>query len=319
MILRYTFALLSGMLLYSMLFAAHQALGVLREPTVVGASGVSTQLSPTSEPTATVLFGGDMMFDRGVRLSILKRGEDYLLSCIEKTLNTADLVVANLEGPITKSPSISMGSTVGSEKNYVFTFPTTTATLLARYHVGLVNLGNNHTLNFGRGGELSTKTHLTQAGVKYFGDHTSASVAYEIIQGIPLAFINYNEFGGSASTTVEQITFARGAGYLPVVFTHWGVEYAAIAPRYIRDLASRFVDVGAILVVGSHPHVVQDHELYKGVPIYYSLGNFIFDQHFSEAVTSGLLLRVVFNSTGVASIEELPIVIEPTNRPCLAT
>ena len=74
----------------------------------------------------------------------------------------------------------------------------------------------------------------------------------------------------------------------------------------------------ASLVVGSHPHIVQEVEQYKGVSIYYSLGNFIFDQYFSEEVTNGLLLSVTFTDDGVSSIQEVPIKLHPDGRTCVA-
>lgn len=283
----------------------------------------------SSEPTfaavlvpqeqATVLFGGDMQFDRAVRTSARTQGEDYVFSCIDQTLSSVDLVVANLEGPITDSVSVSEGSIVASPSNYVFTFPSSTATLLLRHHVGLVNLGNNHIENFGTWGESSTKRYLLGAGVGYFGDPSEASLSIQELHGVGLAFINYNEFagGGGASTTLSQIATARALGLLPVVYTHWGIEYATTSPMYVRELAHRFVDAGAKLVVGSHPHVVEEHEIYHEVPIFYSLGNFIFDQHFSDAVEHGLLLKAYIGRTGVSRIDELPIVIDQDSRPCL--
>jgi len=75
------------------------------------------------------------------------------------------------------------------------------------------------------------------------------------------------------------------------VYTHWGVEYSP-ATDSEKKLAHEFIDAGAEIVIGSHPHVVQEHEVYKGKNIYYSLGNLIFDQYFSDAVDHGLTLQV---------------------------
>src|SRR4051812_3672565 len=89
---------------------------------------------------ATILFGGDLMFDRYIRLTTERHDEDYVLSCIKPLFQKADLVVANLEGPITNNPSKSAGSVVGSPENYTFTFATTTAPILYRHNIRLVNL-----------------------------------------------------------------------------------------------------------------------------------------------------------------------------------
>jgi len=278
----------------------------------------TTVVSAAVEQRASVIFGGDMMLDRTVRTTIDQKGGDFIFSCIDETLANADLVVANLEGPITGEKSRSVGSIIGSPDNFVFTFPLSTAVLLAVHHISVVNLGNNHVMNFGSSGVRSTMYSLNAAGVKYFGDPINATVTHKSLNGIPLAFINYNEFSGrgAASTTVAQIQAARAAGELPVVYAHWGIEYATTSSAYSRELAHRFVDVGAEIVIGSHPHVVEEHEVYKGKYIYYSLGNFIFDQYWNDAVRHGLLLEVSFTSQGVTSVQEIPIELGRDRRTC---
>jgi poly-gamma-glutamate capsule biosynthesis protein CapA/YwtB (metallophosphatase superfamily) len=274
--------------------------------------------SPLPPQQAVILFGGDMMFDRTIRTTAEEKGGDYLFSCLDPVLQGNDLVVANLEGPITGNPSQSVGSKVGSTDNFVFTFPLSTASLLAAHHIGIVNLGNNHIYNFGGDGVRATTAALTAAGVGYFGDPPEQRVATTSVKGIGFAFINYNQFADSstASTTMAQIREATAAGELPVVFAHWGVEYATTSPQRAHELAHQFVDAGASLVVGSHPHVVEEHEQYRGADIYYSLGNLIFDQYWSDAVTHGLMLQVTFAKDGTHSIKEIPVVLQRDRRTC---
>lgn len=273
------------------------------------------------KPEVTVLFGGDMMFDRTMRTTIDEKGGDFVFSCIDQTLQEADLVVANLEGPITANDSESVGSVVGAPDNFTFTFPLSTAELLYAHHIRIVNIGNNHILNFRNDGVRTTMTALAGAGVGYFGDPLSASSAAGSFNHVRLTFINYNEFvhGGEASTTLSQIQAARASGQLPVVYTHWGIEYATTSPERIQALAHKFVDAGAALVIGSHPHVVEEHEVYKNVPIYYSLGNFIFDQYWNDDVRHGLLVEVTFTASGVTSTKEIPVVLGSDRRTCVST
>ncbi|HEY4527211.1 MAG TPA: CapA family protein [Candidatus Paceibacterota bacterium] len=292
-----------------------------------------TQLAATSaaffdavvgEQKAVVLFGGDMMFDRSVRTAAERNGEDFLFSCIDTVLAGADLTVANLEGPITDNLSRSVGSAIGSPDNFIFTFPRTTAELLKRHRIEMVSLGNNHILNFGYSGVRSTQEALQAAGVAYFGDPIADTVTIKTVGGISFALIAYNEFGpyggkAAATTTERHITEAKIAGFMPVVFAHWGIEYEPFAAEYQRLYAHRFVDAGAVAVIGAHPHVVQNHEIYNGVPIYYSLGNFVFDQYFIEEVRHGLFLKVTFNGEGVESIEEIPIVLNKDRTVCPVT
>ena len=119
---------------------------------VAGSMSTSTGLAPsrTMQPAVAVIFGGDMMFDRTIRQAMASHGDDYVFSCVADLLRSADLVVANLEGPITSHESVSEDSEPGDGLNYTFTFPTSTASLLARHNIRLVSLGNNHIMNFSR-------------------------------------------------------------------------------------------------------------------------------------------------------------------------
>ncbi len=273
-----------------------------------------------SPKMAVILFGGDMMFDRSVREATEIHGQDFLFSCLRDTLASVDLVVANLEGPITPYPSISVGSIIGSGDNFTFTFPTTTATLLKRHNISVVNVGNNHILNFGDEGVHQTKRWLEEAGVQYFGDpHGSEHdrVARREVNGILFSFISWSDWtGGKRDAVLAQIALERSWGRLPIVYTHWGEEYVSPSER-VQNLAHSFIDAGAEIVIGSHPHVVLEHEEYQGKYIYYSLGNLIFDQYFNEQVRSGLMLRIAFTEKGVSSITPIPTYLERDRRTCL--
>ncbi len=274
-----------------------------------------------SEPAHTeVLFVGDMMFDRSVRQTMDSFGPDFVFSCITSELASADLVVGNLEGPITKNPSKSVGSAIGSHDNFVFTFPEYVAPLLRAHNFKAVSLGNNHIYNFGEAGVAETVRSLEREGVGHFGEPGTRSV-YEIeSSGILLSFIGYNQFDAawSASTTISQIRDERAKGRIPVVFAHWGDEYVA-ANELQKVLAHRFIDAGADLVIGSHPHVIQETEQYKGKHIYYSLGNFIFDQYWNEQVRTGLTVRVTFDEHGVTGTTDSFVTLGRDRRTCPAS
>ena len=138
------------------------------------------QAAPLPHTGATVLFAGDMMFDRTIRTTTDEKGGDYIFSCIGPILRDADFVVANLEGPITSTSSVSVGSIVGGKNNYTFTFPVLTARLLYEHNIRIVNIGNNHILNFGTWGLEETKRYLDAAGVGYFGD---SMIYHTVING----------------------------------------------------------------------------------------------------------------------------------------
>ncbi|MCE9541589.1 CapA family protein [Candidatus Kaiserbacteria bacterium] len=271
----------------------------------------------SSIPQARIVFGGDMLFDRTIRVAADAKGGDFIFSCIEPLFTDADLVVANLEGPITANPSVSVDSHVADGNNYTFTFPVSTAKLLYAHNVRVVNIGNNHISNFLAEGVRSTMQYLDDAGVQYFGDPFAQKTATTSINGVRLAFVNFNQFerASTEEITVGQIHEARANGFLPVVYTHWGEEYVP-ATDYEKTLAHEFINAGAEMVVGSHPHVIQEHEIYAGKHIYYSLGNLFFDQYWNADVRTGLLLDVTFTKNGVRGVEERRVELERDRRTC---
>lgn len=291
---------------------SHFAFALSSQAVPVGSCPVPTNTA--SE--AKILFVGDMNFDRYIRQAVNKRGSDYLFSCIDPLLKDADFVVGNLEGPITSYKSISEGTVMGMPENYRFTFPTTTAQLLFQHNIKVVNIGNNHINDFGSEGISSTQKYLTDAGVSYFGGLVGNTSIYRVSDdGINLSFINYNQFGGdSPEKTAELIASEHAAGRKVIVYTHWGEEYTAPTER-VRSIAKLFANNGADLIVGSHPHVIQEHEMLGDTPVYYSLGNFIFDQYFDSNVIKGLALLVHISKNKI-TIDEKQVSLNSDGRSC---
>jgi poly-gamma-glutamate capsule biosynthesis protein CapA/YwtB (metallophosphatase superfamily) len=275
---------------------------------------------PYKSREAKILFVGDMSFDRYIREVSYAKGGEFVFSCIDNFLKDSDLVVGNLEGPITENASRSMFTVPGSDDNFVFTFPTNTARLLAENNVKLVNLGNNHMLNFSRDGLLQTKKFLTQAGVKYFGDPDAVEnekVARMNLGGVPVSFVSWSDFNSdSTDITAAQIKKEAESGRKVIVYAHWGDEYLP-PPDRVKKLAHSFVDAGAGLIVGSHPHIIQVSETYKGKQIYYSLGNFIFDQYWNKEVSTGLVLEVDISNEKIKTVEH-KVSLNRDGRTCLA-
>lgn len=249
-----------------------------------------------------ILFVGDLMFDRGIRYSAQKNGDNrFIFNKISHLLLDKDLVVANLEGPVTDEKSVSIAAPFLSEKSYFFTFDPSLAKTLYDENIRLVSLGNNHILNFSNSGLKSTKKYLDEADVGYFGSPDGPRAVTKEINEIKISFISYNEFsnlpnGQEEKDTLEEIKKTKALSDLVIIFNHWGIEYNLAPEERVKDLAHQFVDAGADLVIGSHPHVIQPFEEYKNKRIYYSLGNFIFDQYFDENVRNGLGVEVKVNS-----------------------
>lgn len=268
---------------------------------------------PEQKKEISILFFGDLMFDRYIRQVSERRGNDFVFEKVSSFLRSSDLAVANLEGPITDNVSKSVNTEFGSRENFYFTFNKSIAKTLFDQNIKLVSIGNNHILNFGDGGLEDTKKYLSESQVDYFGDPKNLDGNYFVkeINGTKIGFVSYNQFGGRSEKTINNIKTIKNTVDAVVVYTHWGKEYENISSNYIKDLAHGFVEAGADLVIGSHPHVVQSVEEYKGKRIYYSLGNFIFDQYFSAETQRGLAVKVVFNPNNKSfAFEEIPLILE---------
>ncbi len=287
------------------------------------AENASTSTSTIAEATTTtILFVGDMFFDRHIRLAAAKKGGDYLFSCIDPLFESVDMVVGNLEGPITTNASVTVGTKQDNPNHFYFTFPTSTAALLARHNVRLVNLGNNHIINFGKSGIASTHAYLEKAGVAYFGGIAGNSPIYRArYQGRPFSFINYNQFGGeSAQVVAAKIAQEKSWGSTVIVYTHWGDEYTYTVAS-MSKAARLFADNGADVIIGSHPHVVLDSARIGQTLVYYSLGNFMFDQYFNARVKNGLAVALTFSAASstpvLVGIQEYPVTLKSDGRTCL--
>lgn len=278
-------------------------------PTKKEKKGVATGLS--AEPIR-LLFGGDMMFDRWIRTQMSRNGDMYPIEPLRAAFIGADAVIANLEGPITTNVSVSETSAAGEPDNYIFTFDPAVASLLKTFNV-IPSLGNNHILNFKGEGISETEKMLREAGVGFFGSPSGNEGRFleRNFDGYRIAFVNYNEFVWQGRRkAIEDIGMIRGNTDFIVLYAHWGEEYEPVTERQ-KEFAREFIDAGADIVIGSHPHIVQEYEIYKGKEIRYSLGNLVFDQYFRDDTRNGLLLSVSINpETGGYETREIPVIME---------
>lgn len=258
-----------------------------------------------TSPEIEVLVVGDMQFDRYIRHIAEQNGYESLFSCVREVLGAHDVVMGNLEGPITTQVSVSGGTSVGDPYNTRFTFDSRIAEILARVGFEVVSIGNNHIYDFGIEGIRETRLFLDRADLAYVGDPTDSmntSVAHEV-DGVSFVVVAYNAFGGSLEDTLEHIRRGDAEGPV-VVMAHWGEEYVGATDTQ-KELARLFVGAGADAVFGTHPHVIQEVEYIDAVPVYYSLGNFIFDQYFSPEVMEGLGVSFTLSEEGVSDVSEI--------------
>lgn len=249
----------------------------------------STTPSPISQNKLKIMIGGDIMLDRGIRLLGEKYGYDSLFASITPLFKSADIVVANLEGPITSNKSKTV---IGKNKTgpaMQFTFDPKVTSSLNNAGISIVSLANNHMDNFGISGIKETKNYLNKANIKWFGDpyNATSSVLKLEKNGMKIAFVGYHAFSKGFEKILESIKSLREEKYFVIVMPHWGEEYASSTNSFVINQARAMVTAGANIVVGSHPHVVQQRVWMGNVPVIYSLGNLLFDQHFSKAVDTG--------------------------------
>jgi gamma-polyglutamate biosynthesis protein CapA len=256
--------------------------------------------------TTTLLFVGDMMMGRNVELLMDRHGDSYAFQHISDYLKSFDTVIGNLEGPVlsnhTRTPS----------KSVRFDFHTRMPGVLAQNNIGIVSLANNHTYDFGKAGYDETVKHVRAAGIDAAGHPFAFGDAYVLRKTVndqKFVFVGFNITNPNFNF-VKAREFARTVQVAPdefyIAMIHGGEEYQLISNKTQKNFNRGLIDDGMDLVIGHHPHVVQDAEKYKGKMIFYSLGNFIFDQYFSKDTQEGLTVKATFVD-GIVSYELIPI------------
>jgi len=241
--------------------------------------------------SVSILNFGDIMFDRGVRLAMRNGTNPFSYVSDQSFFKEADLVVANLEGPITESE-------VCQKKAYSFKFSPRTAELLSNSGIDIVNLSNNHSFDCFHQGIVDTRENLDLFKVGYFGGGM-LSESYKLVEvkGKKIAFVGIDETIQTLPTAnfYPLISQLKSQNDYVVVNIHWGTEYSKVATAVQTEIGHHLIDSGADVVFGHHPHVIEPVEIYKNKVIFYSLGNFIFDQQTKET-NEGIGARVEFGS-----------------------
>lgn len=257
--------------------------------------------------TIALQFFGDIMLDRNVAKAMRDEMLDYIFAPLGPTrrlFGSADLTIANLEGPFAEAR-------VKTGKSIAFRFDPVFATELRFYGFNAVNLANNHLYDMGRANVAFTRQTLKKAGLGYFGDELQEGKDFTWITevaGQPVAFIGlHNVYRDLNMTKVKAaLKDAKERARYVIINIHWGDEYQRISNAKQRALARQLIDLGADAVIGHHPHVIQEMEIYQGKPIFYSLGNFIFDQYFSEDTQEGLSAALILQGGSVKDVYVLP-------------
>ena len=268
---------------------------------------VSIKTEELKADNPKIVFTGDIMLDRGVAIHAKNYGDVSLARGLRDIFRGSDAVVGNLEGAITDEKSVA----IENNSIFHFTFDPHYATWLKSVGFTAMSSANNHSFDFGTSGYLKTVNYLRKAGIISFGSASnSVNISGELkIKNQNICLVGYHSlYNPDVTSVIKEIEKIKPQCSYIILVAHWGVEYELQPSLEQQAIAHTLIDAGADVIIGAHPHVVEPLEIYKGKAIFYSLGNFIFDQNFSAETKRGLAVRVEIGE-GKVGFNLLPIVI----------
>ena len=272
---------------------------------------------------------GDIMLSRVVEQKMMEYSDyKYPFLKTAEITSAADLVFGNLETAIIPGRIIKSGEMV---------FRTDPKAVEGLKFAGfnILSLANNHIMNFGKAGLESTVKILDENNILHIGAGITEEDIYKPgiknINGTKFAFFaftynfdqrkSFGEIYGVADMEIEKMKEIIGKAKLEndimIVSMHAGTEYAISPNKQQKEFARSAIDAGADLVIGHHPHVVQTVEKYKNGYIIYSLGNFVFDQMWSDETRLGAMAEIIFKDKKVESVKFIPIKIYDYAQPMI--
>lgn len=303
----------------------------IKKVLLLSASSVNEPvIEEKATPKETVLlFGGDAMLSRVVGSKTVSSGDwSWPFAHISSTLAAADLTIINLESPFTIG-----GNHTVKTGSFSFNADPMMARGLVSAGVDVVSLANNHMLNQGAKGIADTKTVLKENDISYLGAGlTEAEARLPVIRavnGTRFGFIAYaypDDYQTAAATKAgttnldiekmrADVIAIKPQVDVVIILMHAGYEYTEKPNAQQTAFAHAAIDAGADLIVGHHPHWVQQVEKYNGKTIIYSLGNLVFDQMWSIETTEGALAEVKYVDGKISDISYMPIVIKNYGQP----
>ncbi len=281
-------------------------------------SSEKTELLLEESSSVLLSFTGDVYFSEHYLEQYDRGGIETLADEEMRSLMAnADLLMFNEEFPF------SLSGEPMEDKTYTFRTDPKYIKIFQDLGVDAVSLANNHILDFGRQAFLDTLDTLEAAKIDYAGGGHNFSEAIapivKTISGQSFAIFaatrvspSYDWYASQKRSGILQtydpamlnqaISEAEALYDHIIVFVHWGIERNETPEEYQRTLAKGYIDAGADLIVGCHPHVLQGFEYYKGVPIVYSLGNYLFGNRTGET----LLLNAAFSEKDQLELELIP-------------
>jgi len=278
---------------------------------------ISNPLITTPKETKIMLVG-DVMLGRSVMTkSLALKDPLYAFRNVKDGLIGNDIIFANLEAPFVENCPI-------TNSGMTFCAPPDLVQALTYAGINVVNLANNHILNYGMEGLKSTQKILGENQILYTGVN---NLAIKEVNNIKFGFLGFdlvdNKFTASDQKLISE---SKNKTDVLIVSVHWGSEYQATASVEQKRVAREMVNSGADIIVGHHPHWVQDSVCIERtgsklinpsgcVPVFYSLGNFVFDQMWSEETKKGLAVKLIYSGMKLVNQEQLPVYIPNPGQP----
>jgi len=293
----------------------------LIKPKVIEITPTLEETQPVESEKITIILVGDIMLNRGVEYMIEKEGGGdfkFPFLKIADDLKGAKLLFGNLEGPISNK-----GIKVGS----IYSFRNNPKVIEGLSYVGfdVISLANNHVFDYGREALEDTFLRLKTAGIDYLGaglnNERAYSPAVKEVKGAKIGFLAYTNLGSPYWKATENssgiawvdwenleeikkdIQEAKNQVDILIVSLHSGEEYFLEPTQFQIEFSKMAIDAGADIVIGHHPHVTQKNEKYKNGWIFYSLGNFIFDQGFSQETMKGEIIEVLIERGKIKEVK----------------
>lgn len=298
--------------------------------TIVMSLAVFWALKTTAKEVHLVAVG-DILLSRDVEKKMIKEGLSYPYKQVEKCFLKKDIVLGNLENPIYEG-----NNAVCKNSNLIFKAKNANAAKLKEVGFTILNLANNHTMDYKEAGLVNTMQVLHNNGISYIGAGVNDNEAKKplVIQtkGYKIGFLGYSMFSAQRSiynkdkaaicrvkdNINSEIKKAKSECDFLVVTVHWGNEFDFFPSDKQKKLAHEMIDSGADLLLGHHPHVLQGIEQYKDKYIFYSLGNFVFDKQIQKGTDESIILDLTIKNKHIKKITLIPIKIIDC-QPTLAT
>lgn len=281
-----------------------------------------TEKAVETKEEITISMVGDILMDGSVRGQIDINGVDYPWEHVKDYFQRDNITIGNLETSITNR------GTIWPDKQYNFRSDPKNLRAMKEAGIEVINLGNNHTLDYGYDGFLDTLKHLDNNNIKRVGGGKTREEAMEgiVIEegGTKVGVLGFSRvvptvdwyatakrpgivgaYDVHVDSILERVSQMKEEVDILILSIHWGVELSEIPRQEEILLAKKLIDGGVDIVMGHHPHVLQGIEIYKGKPIFYSLGNFVFGAK-NELTGNTIIAQVNLLDSEVDNVKIIP-------------